>query len=373
MYYRIAEVTLRSQIRLPSFKAFICEKAKPDVTLEITEEAPPAGGEEIICGRFTVRKEAGGWFFHAKGNDRFGMLASDDYRRLRLLRQKKRTVTSNEALYIRVALECLLIHRGYVPLHAACVDLDGEAYAFSGPSGMGKSTRADAWMKTFGAERISGDRPLIRTDKPEAFGVPWDGKECCFRNAHFPLRVIFDVRRSDSVYVREMTFAQKRRLLMQQCFLPMWDTDTAAIQIMNITRLASRAKIVRAFCGPREDDMKALRQALEVQQEYKEATDLKAKSGFILRDIMGEYMLMPTGDNISKYNGVVVLNDVSAFLWKKLENPVSRDDLLAALLDQYQVDKATAAKDLDQLLEKLRGFDVIEDESTSGANGASGQ
>ena len=161
MYYRIAEVTLHSQISLPSFKAFICEKAEPDVTLEITEEAPPAGGEEIICGRVAVRKEAGGWFFHARENDRSGMLVSDDYRRLRLLREKTRTVTFNEALYIRIALECLLIHRGYVSLHAACVDLDGEAYAFSGPSGMGKPTRADVWMKIFGAERISGDRPLI--------------------------------------------------------------------------------------------------------------------------------------------------------------------------------------------------------------------
>ena len=119
--------------------------------------------------------------------------------------------------------------------------------------------------------------------------------------------------------------------------------------------------------------MKALRQALELQQECTEATDLKAKSGFILRDIMGEYMLMPVGDNISRYNGVVVLNDVSAFLWKKLEHPVSRDDLLAALLDQYEVDEATAAKDLDLLLEKLRSLDVIEDEFPMDANEGSGQ
>ena len=364
MYYRIAEVTLRSQISLPSFNAFICEKAKPDVTLETAEEVPPAGGGEIICGRIAVRKVADGWFFHAKENDRFGMLVSDDYKRLRLLQQEKRSITFNEMWYIRIALECLLIHRGYVSLHAACVDLDGEAFAFSGPSGIGKSTRANVWINTFGAELISGDRPMIRTDRPEAFGVPWDGKEHCFRNAHFPLSVICDVRRSDSVYVRKMTFAQKRRLLMQQCFLPMWDTDTAAIQIMNIVRLASRAKIVRVFCGPREDDMKALRQALEFRQECKEAAGLKAKSGFILRDIAGEHILMPIDDNISKYNGVVLLNDVSAFLWKKLEHPVSRDDLLTALLDQYRVDEATAANDLDQLLEKLRSFDVIEDESS---------
>ena len=119
--------------------------------------------------------------------------------------------------------------------------------------------------------------------------------------------------------------------------------------------------------------MKALKQALEFKQECKEAIDLKAKSGFILRDITGEYILMPIDDNIGKYNGVVLLNDVSAFLWTKLEHPVSRDDLLAALLDQYQVDEATAANDLDLLLEKLRSFDVIGDEFPIDADGVSGQ
>ena len=29
-----------------------------------------------------------------------------------------------------------------------------------------------------------------------------------------------------------------------------------------------------------------------------------------------------------KFNGTVLLNDVSAFVWEKLQNPVSRDDLL---------------------------------------------
>ena len=43
---------------------------------------------------------------------------------------------------------------------------------------------------------------------------------------------------------------------------------------------------------------------------------------------------MPTGDNIAKFDGAVVLNEVSAFLFRQLNNPVSRDDLLAALLNE---------------------------------------
>ena len=87
---------------------------------------------------------------------------------------------------------------------------------------------------------------------------------------------------------------------------------------------------------------------------------MKAKSDFTLRDVMGEYILMPTGDNIGKYDGTIVLNDVAAFIWNKLQNPVSRDDLLVAVMDEFDVEEAVAAKDLDALLEKLTSFGVIE-------------
>ena len=32
---------------------------------------------------------------------------------------------------------------------------------------------------------------------------------------------------------------------------------------------------------------------------------------------MDEYVLMPTGDNISKFNGTVLLNDIS-LMWEKI-------------------------------------------------------
>ena len=69
---------------------------------------------------------------------------------------------------------------------------------------------------------------------------------------------------------------------------------------------------------------------------------------------------MPTGDNIAKFEGAVVLNEVSAFIYKLLEHPVCREDLLAAIVSEYDVDEATAAKDLDALLNKLAEMGVLE-------------
>ena len=72
-------------------------------------------------------------------------------------------------------------------------------------------------------------------------------------------------------------------------------------------------------------------------------------------------MLMPAGDNISTFRGVLLMNELSAFVWEKMQTPVSRDELLTAILERYQIDPETAARDLAGLLEKLKSFDVIEE------------
>lgn len=78
----------------------------------------------------------------------------------------------------RTAFECLFIHHATLSLHASCVELGGEAVCFTADSGVGKSTRARAWVDGLGAEFISGDRPAIRLEEGGnlACGVPWDGK-----------------------------------------------------------------------------------------------------------------------------------------------------------------------------------------------------
>lgn len=361
MYYRIGEITFCSALEMPSYEAFACAPAEPDVTMEIGGEAPK-GGTDVETGFFVCRKTADGWFYHESDQDEYGLVVSSDYTRLRLIRRREGRPDLIEEGFVRTALECFLILRGFVSLHAACVMADGVAVAFTGDSGVGKSTRARAWLKAFDAPLISGDRPLVRVKETAVFGVPWDGKEACFRSVHYPLGWVLDVRRSPDNYLRSMTIQQKRRVLMRQSFLPMWDTETAAVQIMNIARLARHANILRVFCGPEAKDARAVKQMLDTHQSLKEEPDMKAKDGFVLRNIVGEHVLMPTGDNINQFNGAVLFNEQAAFLWEKLQNPVSRDDLLQALLSVYNVDEATAARDLDAVLEKMRGFSLIAEE-----------
>ena len=356
MFYRIADVTLDSCMELPSFAAFACAPAAPDVCLRVTDEQPPEG-EETVSGRVAHRKIPGGWFCHRTENAGEGLFISADGTDLKYCGRGNALTVEQ---YVRLALECLLSRRGYLSVHAAAVELNGEAYAFTGPSGIGKSSRARAWIDTMGASLISGDRPLIRVDTLELLGMPWDGKEQCFRCVRYPLKALFEVRRGTVLRAGKLTPSQARRMLVRQCFVPMWDSETAVLQMKSLFRLASCGRILRAFGGPTPEDASGLYTMITNETYDREEPDMKAKHGFILRELVGEYLLMPTGENIAGFNGVVLLNRVSAFVWEKLQSPASREELLDAVLEKFDVDEATAAADLDALLEKLDRLGVIE-------------
>lgn len=87
---------------------------------------------------------------------------------------------------------------------------------------------------------------------------------------------------------------------------------------------------------------------------------MKARSDFILRNIAGEYMLMPTGKQIRDFQGMLLMNELSAFVWEKMQTPISREKLLTEILSVYETDEQTAAADLDTLLENLLQLGVIE-------------
>lgn len=265
---------------------------------------------------------------------------------------------------LRMALESIMICNSRVSLHSSCIDVGGEAVAFTGVSGVGKSTRASAWVTADGAEIISGDRPVLSLSAKgvTAYGVPWDGKEQIFRNIGRPLKAILDVRRSDSDYLRKLTSGQAQSVLMKQVFIPMWDTNLAVAAIMNIRKLSKSVPVYRVFCGPDEENANNIRRILfENPEEILEAAkEMKIKENFVLRNIADEYIVMPTGSNIAVFDGAVALNEVSAFIFEKLCSPTSKEDLVKAVLNEYDVDEETAAEDVDNLISRFEEMGIIE-------------
>lgn len=87
---------------------------------------------------------------------------------------------------------------------------------------------------------------------------------------------------------------------------------------------------------------------------------MRIKDGFLLRETAGKYIVLPLGGELD-LGSLITLNETGAFLWRLLENGASRQELVEALLEEYDVDKERAEKDLDVLLAKMNAVGVLED------------
>lgn len=79
---------------------------------------------------------------------------------------------------------------------------------------------------------------------------------------------------------------------------------------------------------------------------------MKIKDGFLLRQIGGENVVLPTASELN-LNGMITLNDTGCFLWQQLQQQTDRESLVNALLGEYDVDRQTAEASVDAFVEKL--------------------
>ena len=91
---------------------------------------------------------------------------------------------------------------------------------------------------------------------------------------------------------------------------------------------------------------------------------------FVLREIAGDYIIIPTGKTVFDFNGLITLNEVGVSLWKMLQNEVTFDDLLQGILDEYDVEPAVAREDIQEVLDQLVNRGIIEAEEIGLVDGA---
>ena len=87
---------------------------------------------------------------------------------------------------------------------------------------------------------------------------------------------------------------------------------------------------------------------------------MKTKKGFLLRNVGGRHVVVAVGE-ASKFNGLITLNDSGAFLWEQISKGCTYEQLLAKMLEVYEVSEMTARVGIDQFIETARGAGLIED------------
>ena len=87
---------------------------------------------------------------------------------------------------------------------------------------------------------------------------------------------------------------------------------------------------------------------------------MKASKDFILREIAGEYILVPAGAASAKLIGLFTLNELGLFIFKTLQQEQSLDSLTDAITAEYDVARAEAKADALAFLQQLDGIGALE-------------
>lgn len=87
---------------------------------------------------------------------------------------------------------------------------------------------------------------------------------------------------------------------------------------------------------------------------------MKVLLDMITREIAGETILVPVGASAIKYNGLITLNEVGAFLWARLPNAADVNALVDALLEEYEVSREEAASDVAEFIAQLKELKIVE-------------
>lgn len=79
---------------------------------------------------------------------------------------------------------------GTLEMHASVISCQGRGFLFLAPSGTGKSTHSQMWLRAVpGSELLNDDNPIIRVlpgGEVRVYGSPWSGKTPCYRNLSVP-------------------------------------------------------------------------------------------------------------------------------------------------------------------------------------------
>jgi hypothetical protein len=98
---------------------------------------------------------------------------------------------------------------------------------------------------------------------------------------------------------------------------------------------------------------------MEIQENPKENV-MKLKSGFVMKEIAGECVVISTASDLD-LKGIITLNSTAKTIWAALESGVETiDGLVAALTSEYDVDEATARKAVEDFIARLKELNFIE-------------
>jgi hypothetical protein len=241
-----------------NYEPFECEGGEPLFSLtednglapEYTEDfRQEEEGSHIICGHTSSGNDV---YEFLGGRHTAGCLVcSNDYREGRLnIPGYYSKMALDNSLMIMFALATA--GKDTLLFHAAVVSCEGKGYMFLGPSGTGKSTHVQLWLKYIeGTELVNDDNPVVRNGV--VYGSPWSGKTPCYRNVSYPIGGIVMLSQAPYNKIRRLKGIEAYVAVVESIGGKIWDSRIAEGQHQTENTLVSTIPMWHLECLPDEE------------------------------------------------------------------------------------------------------------------------
>lgn len=90
---------------------------------------------------------------------------------------------------------------------------------------------------------------------------------------------------------------------------------------------------------------------------------MKLKDGLMLREVAGQYVIVPTGKRVREVTSIVYISSSAAYLWEYMkDHEFEKEDLVERILEHYvRVTREKAAADIEKFLKTLADNNILDD------------
>lgn len=90
---------------------------------------------------------------------------------------------------------------------------------------------------------------------------------------------------------------------------------------------------------------------------------MKLKDGLILREVAGQYVIVPTGKRVREVTNIVYISSSAAYLWDYMkDHEFEKEDLVKRIMEHYTgVTEEKASEDIDKFLNMLSANNILDD------------
>lgn len=149
-------------------------------------------------------------------------------------------------------------------LHSSYMTINNKAILFTAPSGTGKSTQADLWMKYRGSEVMNGDRSLlVKEDKYYAYGWPICGSSEICNNKKYPITCIVVLSQAKVNKIEELSYKDSFKKILSELTINYHNPLFVNCAMDFIDDLVKNVKIYHLACDISEDAVKCLENKLK--------------------------------------------------------------------------------------------------------------